>query len=84
MSDEEFDVLDELYFVTSFHDLKENIGWSIDILVPVLKQLYEKGLIRILHDVDDEVPDEQVSLLTEFSMYHYLASKKGLLEHNSK
>ncbi|MFZ9046714.1 MAG: hypothetical protein ACO2ZZ_12715 [Cyclobacteriaceae bacterium] len=83
MSEEEFDVLDELYFVISYDELKSNIEWSTDELVPVLSVLYKKGLIRVLFGVDDEVPVEQVNLLNNFDNYHYLASKKGLLAHNS-
>lgn len=83
MSDEEFDVLDELYFVTSYDELAEAIEWSPEELVPVLSSLYENGMIRVLHGVDDDVPRGQVHLAEAYAQYHYLASKKGLLAHNS-
>lgn len=85
MSDEEFDVLDELYFVQSFSDLLILTEKSADQLAPVLKSLYEKGWIKVMENVDDEIPKDKLdfdSLQNQESFF--LATKNGLMAHNTQ
>ncbi|MFK7952823.1 MAG: hypothetical protein AB8B73_08245 [Ekhidna sp.] len=84
MTDEEFDIIDELYFVTSYQDLKEGCQFSDEILQSNLVSLIENGLVRVYKDVDEASEMEDVNLKDHFRDYFYLASKKGLFEHNSK
>lgn len=84
MSDEEFEVMDELYFVTSYDDLEENCDCEKEQLISVLSSLHEKGWIRVLSGMDEEISVEKVDLPVNYASYFYLASKKGLLAHNSK
>lgn len=84
MTDEEFDIIDELYFVTSYQDLKEGSELSDDILQSNLVSLVEQGLVRVYKNVDESSEMEEVNLKDLFKNYFYLASKKGLFEHNSK
>ena len=84
MSEEEFEVLDELYFVTSFEELTENCDLLPARIVEVLQQLHQQELIKVLSSVDQEVPFEKVNVKDQHASYLYLASKKGLLAHNSK
>ena len=80
MSDNEFDVLDELYFVTSYSELKRNTDLKEGELLEVLESLIEKSWVRVYENMDDEL--EEFDLHDNFQTYYYLASKKGLLAHN--
>ncbi|MEO1253985.1 MAG: hypothetical protein AAFY41_03730 [Bacteroidota bacterium] len=82
MSDEEFEVIDELYFVTSYQNLKSATDFDDDPLKSVLIELIKKGWVKIFKSVDYEVRLEEV-LVKDFDNCYFLASKKGLLEHNS-
>lgn len=81
MTDREFDVLDELYFVISYEELKEMLPYSDKELQACLKSLIEKGFVRCLTDEQHEEthPDPK-----KFTSYYFLASKAGLLAHNSR
>ncbi len=82
MTDEEFDLMDELYFVQSFNDLKETLGWEEAKLLSTLQLLFEKEYIKCLAG-----PDEELSVNPDISgegkQYCFLATKKGLLAHNT-
>lgn len=84
MSDEEFDVLDELYFVQPFSYLIEELQMEEDDLKQVLRSLLQKGYIKCFFNMNDEVFDDQLNFEEEFKNYHYLASKQGLLAHNGR
>ncbi len=81
MSDIEFTLLDELYFVISFPDLESACELSEEEMLDTLRKLREKGWIRVLETVDDEI----VGAVNweRFREYFYLASKSGLMAHNS-
>lgn len=83
MSDLEYDVLDELYFVQSFSGLMETTDLEEKELKPILLKLLNKGWIRCYKTVSEEVPTAEVDFELEFRNYFYLASKAGLLAHNS-
>ncbi len=83
MSDLEYDVLDELYFVQSFSELMQSTDLEEKELRPVLQKLLNKGWIRCFLTVSEEVPTEELDFELEFRNYYYLASKSGLLAHNS-
>jgi hypothetical protein len=82
MTDEEFDLLDELYFVQSYQYLKETLGWEDDMLLATLQLLYQKKFIKCLRQPDEEI-FEKVDIIREGTDLFYLASKKGLMEHNA-
>ena len=82
MTDSEFDLLDELYFVQSFDNLKNALNWEDEELLQTLLSLYQKGLIKCLTGPDQERFD-QVDVLTEGKELLYLATKKGLMAHNT-
>ncbi len=81
MTELEFDVLDELYFVLSYQQLVAACELSEQELVNTLASLYEKGWVKVLQTVDDEAP-EPLELHSKFHTYYYLATKKGLHAHN--
>lgn len=84
MTDQEFDIIDELYFVTPYKDLKEATGFSDGQLQESLIQLTEKGWVRVYKSVDEESEMKTINLNSDFQTFFYLASKKGLFEHNAQ
>lgn len=81
MSDEEFDLLDELYFVQPYSYLKDTLGWEDDLILSTLTLLYSKGRIKCLEGPDDELFGD-VDIQNRGKSLLYLATKKGLMEHN--
>lgn len=82
MSDAEFDLLDELYFVQPFSFLQETLAWETPLLLDTLTSLYEKEFIKCLTSPDEERFD-RVDIFTEGKSLYYLATKKGLMAHNA-
>ncbi|EOZ96890.1 hypothetical protein A33Q_2200 [Indibacter alkaliphilus LW1] len=82
MNEEEFDLLDELYFVQPYQYLKEELGWEDQKLLSTLQSLHQKAFIKCLTAPDEELFD-QVDILNKGKELYYLASKKGLMEHNA-
>lgn len=83
MEDANYQVLAELYFVTSYEELRTALAMDDDILLKCLSELLEKGWIRCYHGVDNELIGDEVDLPNSYRKYHYLASKEGLFAHNS-
>ncbi|MCH7396791.1 hypothetical protein MM236_02285 [Belliella sp. DSM 107340] len=83
MTEEEFDLLDELYFVQHFDYLKDILGWEEELLLANLQSLLDKDYIKCLYKPDEEVFDKISSLKESGKTYYYLATKKGLMNHNS-
>jgi hypothetical protein len=82
MSDTEFDLLDELYFVQAYDFIKESLKWEDELLLETLNSLYQSGMIKCLSAPDTERFD-QVDLFKEGKNLFYLATKKGLMAHNT-
>ncbi|MFD2203952.1 hypothetical protein [Shivajiella indica] len=82
MTDDEFDLLDELYFVQHFDYLKDALGWEDQRLLTTLQSLHEKSFIKCLIGPDDEI-FSKVNFLNQGKQLYYLATKKGLMEHNA-
>ncbi len=82
MDEHEFDVLDELYFVISFEYLFDKL--ESDEFRPrnVLISLFRKDWVRVYKSMDEGLAN--FDLQNNFKSYFYLASKKGLLAHNSQ
>ncbi|MFT6133948.1 MAG: hypothetical protein ACJAZM_000427 [Cyclobacteriaceae bacterium] len=83
MTTNEFDVLDELYFVTSYQDLLKSVELSSADLLITLEQLHSRGWIKVLNAVDEEIPDRSLLWERNHTSYLFLATKSGLLKHNS-
>lgn len=85
MTDAEFDILDELYFVTSFADLSRKTGLAPAALEPALRSLLEQELVRSYWpDPDTELAYEESSFGAIVRDSFFLASKAGLLQHNTR
>lgn len=84
MTDEEFDVLDELYFVQPYEHLKEELEMDDKDLLLVLKSLLKKTWVKCYSAMDEEVFEKDIDLENNFQRYLYLATKKGLMAHNGR
>lgn len=84
MSETEYAVLDELYFLSSFDELLERTGLSEEVLRACLAGLWAKEWIRCYQGRKEEIPQEEVNLEESYARYCYFASKKGLFAHNSR
>lgn len=85
MTDAEFDILDELYFVASFNDLQQRTGLPAAALEQGLRRLLEQGLVRCYWpDPDTELAYEPTSFGALRQDCFFLASKEGLLQHNTR
>lgn len=84
MTELEFDIIDEMYFLISFDRLQQEVGLEAVLLADQLASLHAKGWIRILTGEEDVPPATLANFKEEFRNYNYLASKAGLLAHNSR
>ncbi len=82
MSDDEYDLLDELYFLQSFAYLRKVLDWEEGKLLATLEKLYDNGWIKCYIAPEEEI-FEKTNLHTSGQQYFYLATKKGLLSHNT-
>jgi hypothetical protein len=84
MTDLEFDVLDELYFVVPYQQIKEELELEDETLREVLRQLLDKGWIKCFLSASEEALQDEIDFENKYQTYFYLASKKGLLAHNGR
>lgn len=84
MTDLEFDVLDELYFVIAFQDLRSNLSIDEMELREVLYSMMEKGWVKCMRSFTEEATPHRDDFIRNYHNYQYLATKAGLLAHNSK
>lgn len=84
MSDLEFDVLDEIYFVHPYTQIKNMTSLNDDVLRDTLVQLHQKGWIKCFKSASEEIFDAEIDIINHYQEYYYLATKAGLLAHNSK
>lgn len=83
MSENEFEVLDELYFVTSYPKLKLELGFKDSELISTLKSLFSNQWIRVLRTEEIDMEASEIDWDNGVKGYFFLASKKGLFAHNS-
>lgn len=84
MTDLEFDIMDELYFVISFEELQSTLDLQEDILRDQLEGLIRKGWVKCLKKGSDEEFDQVENFYFNYKKYNFLATKAGLLMHNRK
>lgn len=82
MSEAEYDIMDQLYFVTSFEDVKNLSGVDETVITAILWKFIKSGWVKCFDGPEEEVEVTEDDFKTNFVKYHYLASKKGLLAHN--
>jgi hypothetical protein len=84
MTDLEFDIMDELYFTIDFQELKKNLSMDEAKLKNALYALIQKGWVKCLEQETDREMEVHTNFQSEYQKYNYLATKAGLLAHNSK
>jgi len=84
MTDLEFEILDEIYFVESFENLQEKLNITEEELKGTLRKMIEKGWVKCFANQYTEVIFDTHSFEEKYRIYHYLATKEGLLAHNSR
>ncbi|GGK81988.1 hypothetical protein ACD591_10880 [Rufibacter glacialis] len=83
MTDQEFDIIDELYFVTSFEELRQKLQMPEPELRHALRSLVGMNFVKCLFpNQDSEVPFDPEHFDREGHRYYFLATKEGLLAHN--
>ncbi|MGM0580357.1 MAG: hypothetical protein ACQETL_06740 [Bacteroidota bacterium] len=82
MNDQEIDLLDELYFVQSYNEVKDALEWKDEELQKHLFSLYQKEYIKILINQDEDYKGRIELSSIPWNDLYFLATKKGLLEHN--
>ena len=82
MTDQQFTLLDELYFIQNVESLTKDLGWAKEEVIAVLLELFENDWLKVV-DLDEEVEISKAELAEQITKYSFIASKKGLFAHNS-
>jgi len=84
LTDLEYRVLDELYFVSSFQNLLDNLVEEKSLIVDALKNLLRNGLVTQVKMESGREEKLETPDFTTLEESYFVASKKGLLIHNSR
>ena len=84
LTDLEYRILDELYFVSSFQTLLDNLNEEKSSVFDSLHNLLENGLVIQMKYREGTEQKLEIIDLTALEESHFVASKKGLLIHNSR
>lgn len=84
MTDQEYEILDELYFVITFSDLRKRLQADEDLLKLELLALIRKGWVKVFDDDAETLIEDFSTIETHFKNYRYLATKEGLLAHTGR
>lgn len=86
LSDIEYDILNAIYFVEPFDNIVSECREPEKIVADVLKQLIAKKYVSPMRF--DEEKQEYIRTYfydsDDMRAYHYLATKDGLLAHNTR
>lgn len=82
MTDIEFEILDELYFVKTIQELCHILALEEAILVKEIGSLLEKKWVKILDLADHEIEITIEEYLSNYNQYRFNITKKGLIAHN--
>ena len=86
LSELEYLILDELYFVSPYQEILERVGCDAELFKATLRGLLEKELALQMHynpDLKDFIrPDDPGQKELEHS--HFVATRQGLILHNSR
>lgn len=83
MSSVHSEILDELYFIATYEDILKELNLSDSTLRVELWQMIENGLVKVMSNYDEEIELNKEGFEQNLKKYHYIASKKGLMWHNS-
>lgn len=86
LDDLEFEILNCLYFVEPFDKILEEVSASPAVITDGLKTLIHKKMV-VPMKWDEEKQDYSRSFMYDgdnMNAYSYLATKEGLMAHNSR
>jgi len=85
MNEIEYEIIDELYFVTSFPDIAQALSLEEEELCRNLLDLIKQGYVKAYFpDPDTEVELAEQQFKQNCNKYFFLATKAGLIVHNSR
>ncbi len=84
MTDREYEILDALYFTVPFEYLETELETEAVRLRDELITLLQKGWVKCLEKTSEKEIQEIELINKNYRDYNYLASKQGLLAHNSR
>lgn len=84
MTDREYEILDALYFTVSFDYLEKELNTASLQLRDELIGLMKKGWVKCLEKKSEKEIEEIDLIKNHYKEYNYLASKQGLMAHNSR
>ena len=82
MTDEEYEIIDQLYFVVGYAELAGTATLQPVVIRQVLWDIIEKGWVKCLSGPETEIWPDEDEFARNYSNYYYLATKKGLFKHN--
>ena len=82
MTNEEFDILDELYFVKGLDDLLFALQWDKEQVLSQLWNLIQKDWVKCFVDLTEIEKPSHEYFTKEISKMQFVATKSGLLAHN--
>ncbi|MEO5674301.1 MAG: hypothetical protein ABIQ74_06615 [Chitinophagales bacterium] len=83
LTEMEYRILDELYFLSSFESVIENLGESKDLIIAGMKHLLENELIIQVKMNAGKEEKLETPDYPALEKSFFVASKKGLILHNS-
>jgi hypothetical protein len=85
MTEIEFEIIDELYFVTPYRQIGDALFLTDEELCRSLQDLVAKGYVKCYYpDPDTEVAFNPATFGKNCGKYYFLATKAGLMVHNSR
>jgi len=86
LDDIAFDILNCIYFVEPFDKILEEVNYPANIVADVLKSLIQRKLVVAMF-WSEELQEYKRSFIYDadnMRAYSYLATKEGLMAHNSR
>lgn len=85
MTETEYEIIDELYFVTPYQQLSAALVLTDEELGRSLQDLVARGYVKCFYpDPDTEVEFNEATFSKNYQNYYFLATKAGLMGHNSR
>lgn len=86
LTDIEYDILNAIYFVEPFENILAECRQPVGVVTDVLRQLIDKKYVVAMR-FDDATQEYVRSFIYDadnMNAYSYLATKEGLMAHNSR
>lgn len=86
LTDLQFQILDSVYFVESFENIREEADATLPVIVAEMRYLIDKGWMQVMQ-FDEEKDDYVRTAIFDtdhLEEYHFLATRDGLMKHNGR